>query len=258
MNALEPTIIYKKKLRPQKWHLSTGRIFKSIFPSTLSSVLKFKYSSLSCSGSIIPCRDMSIFRKRGMLPYSSAGYRCFRNYETHSVLNKIMKKAKNLKSLCLESASNFKGIRKARGLKNLALKIYTRQMPAYPELFKHLVSLQRVEIFIKGWSDNDEKIIPKFFGFVLNLPKLQYLTIWLDQGWNYYKNLLFQIHQKRLPSFEVIVFDTETPPDLSNSRINWANYVDTLYLGPISSSGSQYLVCSQWSSAKKQEKVRKI
>jgi len=93
-------------------------------------------------------------------------------------------------------------------------------------------------------------MIDKFFGFLLNLPKIQHLTVWLDKSENFYKTLLSAIHEKKLASFHIIVCDNDNSSQShgSNSLIDWGQCIDTLCLGSASS------LANEWLPAQKPEK----
>ena len=173
-------------------------------------------------------------------------------------LNTTLKEAKNLKSFISESEcelTNFKGIRKAKRLEKLELAIQTKQISAYPHLFKHLNALQRVTLCLRWSTKNGENLVTdKLFGFLLNLPKLQKLTVWLDEGSNYYENLLAAIHAKKLPSFHIIVHNRSPRLDVPKSQIDWGQYIDTLYSGQIYPLGGSIMPSNRWPATKTPEK----
>ena len=251
--TLELTILSKKQFQSRKWNLNSHFLSKSRLPSALSSITELKYSDQLSLYSPFREGDQSILHKRGMVPYSNTGYCHLGHRLTVSVLNEILKRTKNLKSLFLESESNFKGIRKIRGLQDLSLKIKTEQVLAYPQLLSHLTSLQKVELYLKwSFTEKETEIISKFFGFVLNLPKLRRLTVWLSEGGDYYKVLLRAIYEKKLPSLEIIVLNFVVSKILS---IDWTNYIDTLYFGLMPSAALHGLSSNKWPASEKPEKI---
>ena len=245
----------RKQLPPYKLNHRLSETFKAVFPSALIAIKQLKYSNKSFPYSLFPGKSLCLLRKRRMLPYFSSGWlqtlcglnlsklngniwlqrrlHFFRSLTLPSVpsLNRILKEAKNLKSLALESMyalTNFKRIRKARGLQDLSLKITTKPIMAFPQLFKHLTSLQRVNLDINQFRfENEIAITSKFFGFLLNLPKLQHLTVWLDDSFYFYKTLLCLIHAKKLPSFHVKVRSSSEPPKCVS---DWGKCLETLWI----------------------------
>jgi len=189
---------------------------------------------------------MKTLQKR-LLRYSAAKSHYIRSGITRSHLNKIIKQAKNLKSLNFKGEcglSNFKGIRRIRNLQDLSVRVTTKVILKYPQLFKRLTSLKKVRLYITWFKKNyQNKTLKKFFESVVNLPNLQHLTIWLDEGFHhfkwlggdvfYYKTLLAAMHKAKIPSFEVVVCSTFEHQNSSNSQIDWGNYIDTLYIGEI-------------------------
>ena len=62
--------------------------------------------------------------------------------------------------------------------------------------------------------------------------------------------MLYAIHTKKLPSFHIVVFNTYERRNPQKSIINWGNYIDTLYIGPVYPSTG----CLRWLPAKNPEK----
>ena len=177
-------------------------------------------------------------------------YRYIKKQPLTPWLNALLKGAKNLRSLVVEPGSNitnFKVLRKARGLQNLDFTIETGQITTYPHLFKRLTALQKVKLTIQWYGEIEIRTINKFFGFLINLPKLQHLTVWLDYSEDYYKILLSAIHEKKLASFHIIASEI---PSLSKSQIDWSKCIDTLYLGPIPPSQNRSSM-NVWFAAQK-------
>jgi len=174
---------------------------------------------------------------------------------SHS-LNALVKGARNLRSLIVESGNrinNFKVIRKARTLQNLEFTIKTSQIISYPQLFKRgLESLQSVTLYVKWCIANQKNLqVDKFFGFLLNLPKLQHLAVWFEEGGDYFKTLLLAIHTKKIPSFHIIASN----PDISEEchHMNWGKCIEALYIGPIPHF-QDHPSSNAWLPAQKQEK----
>jgi len=258
----------RKQLPPQKWSLRPGLVLKPMFPLPSSLLGQLQNSKKSFPYASKPERDMRILQKRRMLPCFSSGWcQSLHRLNTQKVsdlmktgwytywnatkpsvscLNRIFKEAKNLKSVALEpecGISNFKIIRKARGLQDLSIKIDTKTLVKYPQLFKRLPFLEKVKLYVK-WSrkDSQNKIIYKFFESVLNLPRLQHITVWLDEGFDpsnwldgdfmYFKVLLSALHMAKLSSFEIIACSASPAPSLQETLTDWSNYIETLYFGP--------------------------
>jgi len=152
-------------------------------------------------------------------------------------LNRIFKEAKNLTSVILEpecGPSTLKTLRKMRDLRNLVLKIQITEKMEFPRLFKNLNRLQMVSLTIspaKQWGSHMSPAMSKVFRFLLDLPRLEHLHVRLEDCRDYFKTLLQQMHQKKLASFHIVVYNAH---DFSGpSLIPWRNYIDTLYLGRI-------------------------
>jgi len=269
--TLELKILSKHRPRPQMWNQLPGPTFNSSFPSTPPSIRRLKYSNKSFSYSELQETETNILRKRKMLPFLNPGWhhaidglilsKMSSNIKTRRlllILNKICKEAKNLKSLILQAKcgiSNLKGIRRARTLQDLSLKIETELILAYPQLFKYLPSLQRAELHIQWSNENPHEniIIDKFFGSLLNLPKLWHLTLWLDDSFGYYKALLFEINKRKLPSFQVIVQETFQVP-LKKCLVDWNKCIETVYIGSELAFLTQAKSWDMWPHAKFPEK----
>jgi len=272
--ALTLILHCRRQPRPQKWLLRSGKISKFTFPRVPPSVkqLKYSYKSLFCS--LLSEKNLRILRKRRLLPHFGPGVRneiqsltvsevnfipekrdtfLCKHITSFSAqcLNRILKEAKKLRSFVLEprwNRSNFKAIRKARRLKNLTLKIRTKHILAYPGLFKGLTSLQKVTLSVRFSYDDHQAEVSKFFGCLLNLPRLQHLTLWLKDGLDYFKTLLSEIGRKRLFSFLIVVFDTI---ELPLRFLSWGNWIDSLYIGKVESFEAQK---QYWPAPKKPER----
>jgi len=173
-------------------------------------------------------------------------------------LNTIFKQAKNLKSVTLQpdcEVSNFKGLRKARGLENLSLNICGRHIKAYPQLFKGLICLRKVTLNIKSLGSEETEKFFKFFDYLLCLPRLEHVTIWLEDNFGHYKRLLRMIHEKKLPSFHIRDYLRHSDCEKSLPQC-CGNYIDTLYLGPIEPNQPLYQFSSSKNKPKKKLSLR--
>ena len=261
------TILANGRLPPQKWKLRSGPTFKSMLSFIPSFILQLKYADRSFLTFEEPEIDKKTLRKR-ILRYSASKPYNIRYGLSCSVLNKIIKQAKNLRSLTLRGecrVSSFKGIRKIRNLQDLSVQMNTKTILKYPQLFKHFTSLQKVRLYVTWFGkDSKNKILEKFFDSVINLQKLQHLTIWLDESFGYgkwfdgdvfsFKTFLAAIHKAKLPSFEVVLCSISEPQNPSNSQIDWGNFIDTFYVGPIKRSKYQDRGSNGWPLATKPEK----
>jgi len=267
----------KGPLRSQKWHLVDGKILRKIIPSIPSSTQHFKEpaylehlknkSKIVKQDKVLSEAQLKYFRMKRIMPLFDSQFRhhgisglTLRQKDELSgkyigitpasvnALNRIFKEARNLTSLTLEprcELSTFKAINKIHKLKNLTLKITTNQILAYPQLFKGLNRLQRVNLIIQSLEGQNKyfhdmlrscdgrcgpEMIPmmsKFFGFLLDSPNLEHINVRLEGCEDYYKILLEQIHQKKLSSFHIMVYNAQTPPE---SSLPWTNYIESLYL----------------------------
>jgi len=260
-DPLELIILCKRQHQPRKWKPRSRQPSELIFPSTPSSIQQLRYSERYFPIHLFSGKRHEIRqRRRKMLRFFQPK---FHLYITSLVLplylNTILGGAKKLHSLILNPVCgipNFKSIRKARNLQNIDLMLYTSQITEYPQLFKYLAALRKVKLEVSWdtYNNNETQIINKFFGFVLDLPKLEHLTILLDGGLEYYKTLLFNIHAKKFPSFCIVVLNAFELPNLQKFARNWSSEIDTLYVGPVYPLEDDIDPWERWPPAQKPEK----